>query len=481
MSFDTEVLEFNQEQIESFLKSSGAERERWLMPKLREFCYNSAKKLLGIYGLRRTGKSVMMWTMALELLKKGRQVVFWELSKDATSNAIVEKIKELADKNFDYLFIDEATFAEGFPSWGLYLYNTLGRKGKHIIVSGTYSYALRAAADDALFDRITLIPTTVITYAEYNSLTGKGIDDFLVNGGILDPMREDWGNYLDTAVVSNLIASLKKITNPKYKIISNMPEEKIRSYLFYIMQELYLRPILDSLSTEYEYPELEQSLYNLAEREPPFDRYEVFRTKLGISTSIGLTDVEPDNTKAQLMSFRDVLTDMDLLDYIDVITITEENAERSREYFITQSGLMYYLTLVSKDSVLRNITNNAELMKNLESVVRGRILETMVIRDTKLKYPSSRILQLRSDKFEVDMVISHESGDVDVYEIKHGEKPLPTYSKRLQDERLPQFLKQIYGKDIPRRVAVLYRGTATAKLNVNYLNVHDFLLDEHQS
>ena len=477
-NFNAEILELNQADIESYLNFAGIEKERWLMPKLRDFCYNKTKRLLGICGLRRTGKSVMMWTMALELINSGKKVIFWELTEGNTASAVVAKLKALNRNDFDYLFIDEATFAEDFPSWGLFLYNTFGRAGKHVIVSGTYSYALRAAADDLLFDRINLITTTVIPYAEYNFLTGKGIDDFLVNGGLLDPINEKWEDYLNTAVINNLVASLKKITNPKYKIIANMLEDKIRSYLFYIMQELYLRPVLESLSTEYEYPELEQSLRNLARGGELLGGYEVFRTKFDISATIGLMYVEPDNTKAMLMAFRNVLLDMNLIDYIDILTLGTDSAERSREYFITQSGLMYYVALVSKDSVLRNITNNDELMKNIENVVRGRILETTVIQDTKYKYPDSDVVQLRSDRFEIDMVISHKSGDIDVYEIKHSEKPDNTFSRCLRDERLPQILKQIYGKSNTRHIAVLYRGEETNRQDVKFLNVHDFLISE---
>ena len=73
------------------------------------------------------------------------------------------------------------------------------------------------------------------------------------------------------------------------------------------------------------------------------------------------------------------------------------------------------------------------------------------------------------------MAVSHKSGGIDLYEIKHSEKAINSFSKCLRDQRLPQILRQVFGKDITGRVAVLYRGDEIIKQNIKFLNVHDFL------
>jgi hypothetical protein len=244
------------------------------------------------------------------------------------------------------------------------------------------------------------------------------------------------------------------------------------------MQELYLRPVLEELRDEYEYPELEQSIYNWVKKGILFDDQEILHTKTAIKAALGLLNMEPDNTKAVLFAFRDVLTDMGLIDYVDINVVNADGtgSESVREYFITQSGLMYYLALVSQDSVFNNVTKNDKLLENIENVVKRRILEMTVIRDTKLKYPKSKVTVLRGERFEIDMVIMNISGDIGLYEIKHSSKAENDFSKKLRDPRLPQFLKQVYGITEPKSCAVLYRGQTTIKQNISFMNVHDFLV-----
>ena len=470
------MIELTQADIKNRLSTVNTKHDRFATHDLRDFCKTSCKRMLGVFGLRRTGKSVMLWTVAQELMQAGSRVVFWEFLEGVSTDNAIQLLNHLKLSPGDYLFIDEATFADNFPIWGLYLYNRFASVGVRVIVSGTYSYALRIASADALFDRIKLLPTTIISYAEYNYLTSDSLTKFMRAGGILDPVDGVWADYLDTAVVSNVVKSMTRLNSTKYLPLANIKESTARSILFYIMQEIYLQRILDDISSEYEYPELTQSLDNLRKWGKTFSDVEVHQTKLGIDQTLRWDESEVDNKKTMVLLFRDMLLEMGLLDGMDVITLTEHGVLRSREYFISQPGLMYYLALVSKESALSNITNSTSLAFNIENVVEGRILENIVFRDTRLKNSDSRVVKVRGDNFEIDMVVVSPNGVLDLYEVKKSSNADNRYAKHLLNSQLKEMLTGIFGVCDIRSKAVLYTGTDKEKENgVAFVNIEKFL------
>jgi len=470
------LLSLTKTDLEKRLLVANIRHDRYIVQELRDFCATPTKRMLGLYGLRRTGKSVMLWTVALELMAHNRNVVFWELSSSISANELISLINKLAENPCEYLFIDEATFVDNFSSWGLYLYNRFSSMGIHVVVSGTYSYTLKLASADTLYDRIKLLPTTVITYSEYTYLTGKGIYEFIESGGILDPINGAWADYLETAVVNNVVNSMVRLTSPKYKPLANIKSSKVRSILFYILQEVSLRPILEDLELEYEYPELEQSLKNLLGRGDSFGNVEIHKTKIDIYSMLKLKTILIDNKRAVLLLLRDVLLEMELLDFMDITTMTDAGPVRSREYFMTQPGLMYYLALVSRDSVLKNILSNTELSTNIINVVEGRILENIVYRDTRRKYPNHTVIQLRADRFEIYMVIKDLMGNVFLYEIRRSPKAVSSLTKNLTDPRLNGFLESLFGNYTLKDTAVIYTGCEAASANeIKFIDVAQFL------
>lgn len=470
------ILELTEKNLASRLAAEGINKERWMLADLRNLCNTSCTRIISLFGLRRTGKSVMMWTMALELIQQGRRVEFWEVLINTSAHDVIEKLKTLSRDEYDFLFIDEATYAGGFPDWGLYLYNTHAVYGKHVILSGTHSYAIQVAAEDALYNRIIRLSTTYISYKEYNYLKGTSLDAFLTNGGILDPIQHDWREYLETAVVENLVSGFKRLTLSTYKPMANLPEPYIRTLLYYTLQDVYVNPILSVSSLKYEFEDLKDSLGNLLGRGKSFTPGEITNTERDITESLGLVALEGNEAKTQLLKFREVLQHIGLLDRIKVMSLLDDMPHSHYEYFITQAGLMYFLTLTSEESVFRNVREYAELYKNLETVVRGRILENTVAQYLMTRYPESSITKLSGLGLEVDIVVSHPSGELHLYEVKHSDKPRSGFARYLKDTRLPLLLKEIYGRNAADSKTVLYRGPNKQDPDVDFRNVEKFLV-----
>jgi hypothetical protein len=374
------------------------------------------------------------------------------------------------------VFIDELTFIDSSPTWVLLLYNRLASVGIHVILSGTHSYALKLASQDLAYDRIKLLHTTIISFSEYQRLLGNDIKDYLKTGGIMETVGDSWSGYLDTAIVSNIARSLVRSTVSKYKAIANIKEDSVRSLLVYILQEIYLRPFLEDVSLEYEYPDLNQSLDNLLRRNKILPDAEIHETKNDITQRLHLTDVNADNTKTALLLLRDVLVSMEVLDAVNVKTIINGNAEPSQEFFITQPGLMYYQAAVSRESVLRNIMDNKELAFNIGNVIEGRILENSIFRDFTRKFPALQFNKIRAEKFELDIVISDENNNLWIYEVKRSPVLDHRFSHNLRHEKLDEYLKIVYGDYTLKQKAVLYTGDdGVDKHGIQFLEVSNFL------
>ena len=60
------------EELQAEAKADGVTTHREIKNQLDTYCSEPAKRMLGLHGLRRTGKTVLMRSKALELMEEGR-------------------------------------------------------------------------------------------------------------------------------------------------------------------------------------------------------------------------------------------------------------------------------------------------------------------------------------------------------------------------------------------------------------------------
>ena len=127
------------------LEADGIKNHRKIKEHLDQFCSNSTNKMLAVYGLRRTGKSVLMRSKALELMEEGRSVVFFDFEKEShehfSFDNLLSDLKICKENGVEFVFIDEITFLRRkaiggtgneyfvpeFPESGLDIYALLSR------------------------------------------------------------------------------------------------------------------------------------------------------------------------------------------------------------------------------------------------------------------------------------------------------------------------------------------------------------------
>jgi len=191
------------------------EVDREAIAELAEYCRKTPKKVLALFGLRRTGKSVLMMRQALSLIEAGKTVSYIMVSEGATLDMLFDTICDVLSKDIRYIFIDEITFVEGFAQQADWVYNHIVLKSRHCIVAGMDSFGLILAASHAWFDRVSFIGTTHIPFSEYKKLRkGNTLSNYLRTGGIFGIVDPE--NYTDTSIIGNIINSVNRCEEQGY-------------------------------------------------------------------------------------------------------------------------------------------------------------------------------------------------------------------------------------------------------------------------
>ena len=128
--------------------------------------------------------------------------------------SLFDLMQQLTDKGFIYFFIDEITEMSDFVGYSAFLYNDFTNAGYKVVLAGTYSLGLYLSSFDSLFDRVSFIETSYISFKEQNYLIGMTLDRYLHDGGVLINRSSSVGysdmhKYVNTSIVRNITRSLR--------------------------------------------------------------------------------------------------------------------------------------------------------------------------------------------------------------------------------------------------------------------------------
>lgn len=149
---------------------------------------------------------------------------------------------------------------------------------------------------------------------------------------------------------------------------------------------------------------------------------------------------------------------------------------------ITQPGLRYAqadalirsLLLDETFASLSLVERNA-VQKRILTEIKGRMLEDLVLLETKLADPHKQVFVLQFPIGEFDMVVADpETASCRIFEIKHSTEAVPQQYRHLIDEEKCVQTEHRYGT-ITRKF-VLYRGEDQVINGIQYRNVEEYLL-----
>lgn len=464
-------------------------------------------KICILYGLRRTGKTTLLFQMLSELPIEKTAYIKVQTTDDMSR--LTKDLKALYELGYRYAFIDEITLLSDFIDTAAVLSDVFSMMGMKIVVSGTDSLGFAMANRDELYDRSVTIHTSFIPFREYARLLNIcSVDSYIEYGGTLKMENMSFDNpdaafdevafrddestrkYIDTAISRNIQHTLKndhygeyfnqlrelyekgELTNVINRIVQHMNhrfvlrvvEDEFKSHDFGSAKELLLHDLPAERATV---------LYEVDEKQILGRLKAIIEVKEKSETTVSITQEHIDKVKKYLL----------MLDLIVNCPERYESGKQAEHIVFSQPGMRYAIAKALVYSLMQDAyfasipeADKAYITGKILDDVKGRMLEDIVLLEVCKAAPST--MEAFKFKFdaggEFDMVIYDKaSQNCRIYEIKHSAKVNEKQTIHLRDAEKCQIIENRFGPISGK--FVLYRGKDTFAEGVQYLNVENFL------
>ena len=480
-------------------------KKRACFQQLHNYIYGSVQdRVFILYGLRRTGKTTMIRQIFAEMSDAElAKSAFIQTTKKNTLAEVNRDLQYLQTQGFQYVFLDEVTLMEDFIEGAALFSDVYATCGMKIVLSGTDSLGFLFTKDEQLYDRCILLHTTFIPYREFESVLGiQGIDEYIRYGGTMSlggihyneastfASKESADEYVDTAIARNIQHSLRCYQyEGHFRNLRNLYEKnELTSAINRVVEDINHRFTLEVLTQDFKSHDLGISASNLRrDRNNPtdiLDRIDLSTVTEGLRKLLEIRN-KPEQTvildNAHVFEIKEYLDLLDLTRDIDIRSLPDVSRKFSRTV-IAQPGLRY----AQADALIRSLLQDetfaalsllerTAVQERILDEIRGRMMEDIVLLETKLANPKEEVFVLQFPIGEFDMVVfDPAAGSCQVFEIKHSAEGVPQQYRHLIDEEKCAQTEHRFGPITGR--FVLYRGEDRMLENgVVYQNVEDYL------
>ena len=492
------------ETLRSFAKSVRGYRRRECFQQLYDYVYGDPQdKVFILYGLRRTGKTTMIRQIFAEMRDTELvKAAFIQITAKDTLADVNRDLKILEAHGFRYVFLDEVTLMEDFIEGAALFSDVFAACGMKIVLSGTDSLGFLFTEDEQLYDRCVLLHTTFIPYREFETVLGiHGIDEYIRYGGTMSlggihynenstfASKEKTDEYVDTAIARNIQHSLRCYQyEGHFRHLRDLYDKnELTSAINRVVEDINHRFTLEVLTQDWKSHDLGISASNLRrDRENPtdiLDRIDLMavtnslRKLLEIRNKAEQTIELDDIHVAEIKEYLDLL---DLTREIDVLHLPDVSTKSSRTV-IAQPGLRY----AQADELIRSLlldetfsalslAERTVVQERILTEIKGRMLEDIVLLETKLTNLKKQVFVLQFPIGEFDMVVfDPEAGSCQIFEIKHSEEAVSQQYRHLVNEEKCAQTEHRYGSITGK--FVLYRGKSRVVDGIPYQNVEEYL------
>lgn len=475
----------------------GIEKERFIMSELDNYVNSpNDRKVCCLYGLRRTGKTVMMM-QEIRKLNQYDSSIFLECEDGDTMLQVRKAIED--NKDCKYIFIDEVTKANNFISTSSFLANAYAGGGKKVVLAGTDSLGFMIARYDELYDRANFIHTTYIPFKEYRELLGKDIMEYIEYGGTLSPEntfynKDDLNEYSNSAIVYNIVHTLENWNQGRnYSDLTEIARcGELPSFINKVLEyhnRTFLADIIEKDFKSHDLGSLKDFMLKSGLADPSYidtdEMQERIRFALGIRKKLlSLSPNHEVNEEAVNMV-------IGFLKKLDVLyEIPQDRRNRVKEYIFTQTGMRYSQAsdfanaLIMSEDLFGNYTDTEQedILEKLKSDICGGILEDIIFYQsiTNLKNnPDCHVTKYRNKTSgqEVDVLVENfNKCSVVAIEVKLSDQYAEQQMKHLTNQEFCKEIEAKTGLVIANKV-VVYRGSNDyiPEKSVIYLNAEDYL------
>ncbi len=480
-------------------------KKRDCFTKLKEYIYDASnEKVLILYGLRRTGKTTLIRQIIADMSDEDlSKSVFIQIKSSDTLANVNADLKKLEEQNYKYVFIDEVTLMRDFVEGAALFSDIFAASGMKIVLSGTDSLGFVFSEDEQLFDRAVMLHTTFISYREFENVLGvKGIDEYIRYGGTMSlsginynrenfvfANREKTNEYIDSAIAKNIQHSLKYYQNGSHfrSLYSLYKSRELTSAINRVVEDMNHRFTKETLTRTFYSNDFSVSASNLRkDRFEPndiLDRVDEKTVTESIKNALDILNIEEQSVTVNdthAAEIKEYLKLLDLVDEIDVLHIPNTNNAETLSV-ITQPGMRFVQAealaeglLADKTFNILNVVQKDAVLTRIKNEIKGRMMEEIVLLETKIAKPKSKVFKLQFAVGEFDMVIFNpETLSCEIYEIKHSKEAIDFQYRHLTDKEKCQSTEHNFGKINGKYV--IYRGESLVKDNIKYINVEEYL------
>lgn len=482
---------YTADELSEFIRNSDEaqkENKRFCYKQLMDFLLNKGKDICALYGIRRTGKTVLMLQAIRNLTEayhipedKIAYITIGEKT-DWNDEKLVSEVDMLADKGVSYIFVDEISYLNmNLEENSLNLLaDRLAKTGIKIVIAGTFSYAIRLLSKDVLFDRMQQIDTSYFSYKEAHDIFGQDLDSFIKYGGIIN-FDEGEGkmspsDYMETAIVNNIVQSLFK-SDKKYDLLLTLPDSVKKgktdkelkatvAKLIRITMDNYMKAlVVGKLANKeiYRFSDIGK-LANII-RQRSEQEYQ-------LDEELDTINIDVKSYYRLLAEYLGESKDIPEETFYEIIRILED-IRLKQDIALTHSKISVfipnYLRYGLCDEIVQVIGDRIEeeTSKRFRADLAGEILmgtiqEAICYLDLKIENCKKIDMYRSADgSCEVDLIIYNQNeGWMDLYEIKHSSQIVSEQVKHLVNQ---EFIREIEleFECKARNYSVLYNGKNT--------------------
>lgn len=484
-------------------------KKRGIYKDLCDYIYgDTVDKVLILYGLRRTGKTTLIRQTIDEMNEDDfSKTAFIQIRKGIGLDDVNHDLKHLMNEGYQYVFIDEVTLIDDFIDGAALFSDIFAACGMKIVLSGTDSLGFFFTEDEQLYDRCIFLHTTFIPYKEFEEVLGiKGIDEYICYGGTMSlgglhynekstfSSKKKVDEYVDSAIAKNIQHSLKCYQyGGHFRALYDLYEkDELTSAINRVVEDVNHRFTMEVLTQDFISHDLGISARNLRnDRQTPndiLDRIDKKEFTEKLKTLLEIRNKKEQKVEIYDSHRREIKEYLDALDLtvdIDIQTLPVERKKITKTVF-TQPGMRYSQAKELIKSLLSDpefqtlsITERNIVIERILSDIKGRMMEDIILLETKIANPKKQVFQLQFAVGEFDMVIFNEENiSCEIYEIKHSKEQVKEQYRHLVDEDKLKRTEFRYGTITKR--AVIYRGENRRLENgIEYLNVEEYLKSLH--
>ncbi|MDO4981960.1 MAG: AAA family ATPase [Eubacteriales bacterium] len=479
-------------------------KKRDCFDRLKDFLSDSTtEKVMILYGLRRTGKTTLIRQMIANMSEEElRCAAFIQIKFSDTLADVNSDLKRLEASGYRYIFMDEVTLMKDFIEGAALFSDIFAASGMKIVLSGTDSLGFLFSEDEQLFDRCVMIHTTFIPYREFERVLGiSGIDEYIRYGGTMSLSSVNYNEdsvfanskkaseYIDSAIARNIQHSLQYYQHGSHfrSLRELFDKNELTSAIHRVIEDMNHRFTVDTLTRTFASGDLPVSAENLRrDRNHPndiLDRIDVDAVTEKIKTALEILNKEERQAAVHEIYAAEIRDYLKLLDLVVEIEIRHSpNVSQSETVeAITQPGMRYVqaeeLTKeIVADSVFQelDIVERNAVLERIRSEIKGRMMEEIILLETKFAKPKMQVFKLQFAVGEFDMVVADpETLTCKIYEIRHSAERVSAQYGHLIDEQKCAETEHHFGR-ITGKYAI-YRGEPISENGIEYLNVEEYL------